>query len=234
MSMAMAGPSRLVRPLIAGSWAETLACRRYHSTSRDHLRSGKLPSSPSLQDDRLRRHPSSLAPVWPSHISPNGAQTHLRTSLRHLHTSVRRLRRPPPSTTTSTSTLPPSSSAASTKASPSPESKDVRIDPDAVSKAVSESSQAKTDWTIILKLAENIWPKGATKTKVRVLGALALLIGGKVLNVQVPFFFKQIVDSLNVPITENTTVWVLAGASIAGCAFSFLLSSLTRTELADM
>jgi hypothetical protein len=37
------------------------------------------------------------------------------------------------------------------------------------------------------------------------------------LNVQVPFFFKQIVDSLNVPITESTTVWVLAGASIAGC-----------------
>jgi hypothetical protein len=38
-----------------------------------------------------------------------------------------------------------------------------------------------------------------------------------VLNVQVPFFFKQIVDSLNVEITAETTVWVLAGASIAGC-----------------
>jgi len=47
--------------------------------------------------------------------------------------------------------------------------------------------------------------------------ALGLLVAGKLLNVQVPFFFKQIVDSLNVPITESTTVWVLAGASIAGC-----------------
>ena len=84
---------------------------------------------------------------------------------------------------------------------------------------MSDKSQAKTDWAIILKLAENIWPKGpgSLSVKTRVVGALALLIGGKILNVQVPFFFKQIVDSLNVPITESTTVWVLAGASIAGC-----------------
>jgi ABC transporter ATM len=52
---------------------------------------------------------------------------------------------------------------------------------------------------------------------VRVLAALGLLVGGKLLNVQVPFFFKDIVDSLNVEITANTGVWVLAGASVAGC-----------------
>lgn len=37
------------------------------------------------------------------------------------------------------------------------------------------------------------------------------------MNVQVPFFFKEIVDAMNVEITSDTTVWVLAGASIAGC-----------------
>jgi len=82
---------------------------------------------------------------------------------------------------------------------------------------VSEKEQTWTDWAIIKKLAVNIWPKNAFQTKVRVVGALALLVGGKVLNVQVPFFFKDIVDSLNVPITSDTTVWVLAGTAIAGC-----------------
>ena len=39
----------------------------------------------------------------------------------------------------------------------------------------------------------------------------------QVLNVQVPFFFKDIVDALNVPITADSTVWVLGGAAISGC-----------------
>lgn len=91
------------------------------------------------------------------------------------------------------------------------------VDPDQVSKAITEKQQAKADWRIIIQLARNVWPKNSPGIKVRVAGALGLLIAGKLLNVQVPFFFKQIVDSLNVPITESTTVWVLAGASIAGC-----------------
>jgi ABC transporter ATM len=91
------------------------------------------------------------------------------------------------------------------------------VDPDQVSKAITEKQQAKADWRIIIQLARNVWPKNSPGIKIRVAGALGLLIAGKLLNVQVPFFFKQIVDSLNVPITESTTVWVLAGASIAGC-----------------
>jgi len=42
-----------------------------------------------------------------------------------------------------------------------------------------------------------IWPKGQFDVKVRVLAAVGLLGLSKVLNVQVPFLFKQIVDSLN-------------------------------------
>lgn len=91
------------------------------------------------------------------------------------------------------------------------------IDPDQPTKEISEKSQAKADWRIIIQLARNVWPKNSPGVKVRVAGALGLLVAGKLLNVQVPFFFKQIVDNLNVPITESTTVWVLAGASIAGC-----------------
>lgn len=101
--------------------------------------------------------------------------------------------------------------------SPSPETSNTAINLDQPTKAISEKSQAKADWRIILQLARNIWPKDNNGVKIRVAGALGLLIAGKLLNVQVPFFFKYIVDSLNVPITESTTVWVLAGASIAGC-----------------
>lgn len=42
----------------------------------------------------------------------------------------------------------------------------------------------------------------------------------KLLNVQVPFYFKSIVDSLNIPLSELTaeqTVWALGGTAIVGC-----------------
>ncbi|UZJ54753.1 hypothetical protein CBS101457_004073 [Exobasidium rhododendri] len=82
--------------------------------------------------------------------------------------------------------------------------------------------QRTADWSIIRKLIGHIWPKGDTGTKTRVILALALLIGGKLLNVQVPFFFKAIVDQLNetvnapLDMTNPNTVWVVAGASILG------------------
>jgi ABC transporter ATM len=39
----------------------------------------------------------------------------------------------------------------------------------------------------------------------------------EVLNVQIPFIFKNVVDSLNVDIHSGSTVWVLAGSLILGC-----------------
>ena len=138
---------------------------------------------------------------------PPSKAPRLSHPIRSFTTSQSRLVPPPATTTASPSTNPANAPLLPNKS----------IDPDAVSKIVSEKSQAKTDWTIIKKLAVNIWPKESFSTKARVVGALVLLVGGKVLNVQVPFFFKDIVDSLNVPITADTTVWVLAGAAIAGC-----------------
>lgn len=88
---------------------------------------------------------------------------------------------------------------------------------DVASKAVPEKKQALTDWSILKQLASNVWPKDKPGVKARVLLALSLLVAGKVLNVQVPFFFKNIIDSLNVPLSDNMTVWTVAGASILGC-----------------
>lgn len=76
------------------------------------------------------------------------------------------------------------------------------------------------------RLAVNIWPKGDNEVKIRVVAALTLLVAGKVLNVQVPFFFKEIVDSMNVTITSSSTVWLLAGSAILGYASSRIFSTL--------
>jgi ABC transporter ATM len=37
------------------------------------------------------------------------------------------------------------------------------------------------------------------------------------LNVQVPFFFKNVIDSLNITIPEDGTLWAICGAAIIGC-----------------
>lgn len=51
---------------------------------------------------------------------------------------------------------------------------------------------------ILKTLFKYIWPKNDNKVKFRVLIALSLLILAKVLNVEVPFFFKSIVDDMNI------------------------------------
>lgn len=86
--------------------------------------------------------------------------------------------------------------------------------------------QRMVDWAIIKKLVQYVWPKGDFGTKQRVVLALALLIGGKLLNVQVPFFFKAIVDRLNdvvnapLDMTNPNTVWVVAGSAVLGYGFA--------------
>ena len=47
-------------------------------------------------------------------------------------------------------------------------------------------------------LLVTIWPKNKPSFKLRVIFALSLLIASKLLNVEVPFFFKKIIDEMNV------------------------------------
>lgn len=49
----------------------------------------------------------------------------------------------------------------------------------------------------------------------------------KVLNVQVPLIFKDVIDALNIEFTSDSTVWVLAGSLILGCS---LRSGFAHTE----
>ncbi|KAL8771760.1 MAG: hypothetical protein Q9209_002951 [Squamulea sp. 1 TL-2023] len=80
---------------------------------------------------------------------------------------------------------------------------------------VSDKEQRKADWAIIKEMVQYLWPKDDFGTKVRVSTALALLVGSKVLNIQVPFYFKSIVDSLNIDFAAVAgTAWTVGGSII--------------------
>ncbi|KAI0745937.1 P-loop containing nucleoside triphosphate hydrolase protein [Earliella scabrosa] len=95
---------------------------------------------------------------------------------------------------------------------------------DAVHVTVSE--QRKRDWNIVQKLAENLWPKDDWKTRGRVVLGFGLLISGKLLNVQVPLLFKQVIDALNLDVHAVSTVWVVAGSLILGYGAARIGSTL--------
>jgi len=88
------------------------------------------------------------------------------------------------------------------------------IDPlAAVDKTAQE--QRKADWAILKEMSRYLWPKDSWGDKMRVILSVGLLVGAKVLNVQVPFYFREIVDSLNIDFsTTGGTAATVAGAMI--------------------
>lgn len=89
-----------------------------------------------------------------------------------------------------------------------------RKDPLAVDNKTNKE-QRKADWAIMKEMAKYLWPKDNMGTRFRVGLSLALLVGAKVLNVQVPFYFKNIVDSMNIDFaTVGGTATTVAGSMI--------------------
>ncbi|KAA1479447.1 P-loop containing nucleoside triphosphate hydrolase protein [Dentipellis sp. KUC8613] len=86
----------------------------------------------------------------------------------------------------------------------------------AAADAVSVKEQRRRDWSIIRQLAVHIWPKDDWGTRGRVVLGVGLLVAGKVLNVQVPFFFRDIINYLDVPVNADSTVYVVCGSAILG------------------
>ncbi|EAS36367.2 iron-sulfur clusters transporter atm1, mitochondrial [Coccidioides immitis RS] len=100
-----------------------------------------------------------------------------------------------------------------------PENKAPKLEntkPDLLGEAtVTRQAQRKADWAIMREMTKYLWPKDDWGTKLRVGVALSLLIGGKILNVNVPFYFKQIVDSMNIDFAAlGGTAWTVAGSMI--------------------
>lgn len=238
-----AGPGRAYRPIDqryaltkAHDRVATVASSLLHSPSRpphSHtpptimhitgLRASRAAGgvlSSAMSSSRIQAGPLRLARGISSCARSRPSQSR---TLAALTPPVAKSLRPPRAAFLSTTafrsepTKAPTSSSSSPSSSPPP----TAVNPDVASQKVSEKKQAQTDYTILRQLATNVWPKGNTGVKIRVVTALTLLVAGKVLNVQVPFFFKEIVDGLNVPITSDTAVWTIAGAAIAGCEHRF-------------
>ncbi|KAK9447068.1 ABC transporter-like protein [Limtongia smithiae] len=94
-------------------------------------------------------------------------------------------------------------------------------------KVVPPKQQRQADWAILKEMVQYLWPKGQTSVKIRVILALVLLVGAKVLNVQVPFYFKAIVDEMNIDFVNYAgTVWTVVGAAVAGYGLARVGSAL--------
>lgn len=81
-----------------------------------------------------------------------------------------------------------------------------------------ESGPKESEVHILKELFSYIWPRNHAGTKARVLIALGLLVSGKLLNIEVPFFFKRIVDGMNIDF--NTTGGVIT-TSVFACIFAY-------------
>lgn len=80
---------------------------------------------------------------------------------------------------------------------------------------LSNKEQRKADWAIIKDMAKYLWPKDDMGTRFRVGLSVAFLVGAKLLNVQVPFYFKSIVDDMNIDFAAvGGTAMTVAGATI--------------------
>ncbi|KAJ3055007.1 Iron-sulfur clusters transporter atm1, mitochondrial [Rhizophlyctis rosea] len=92
--------------------------------------------------------------------------------------------------------------------------------------AYPESGTWAADWRIIKQLSSYLWPKGEYGIKARVVVAVSLLIGGKLLNVNVPILFKYIVDALGAESAVGASVMTVAGTVLVGYGAARLGSSL--------
>ncbi|XP_068668673.1 ABC transporter B family member 25, mitochondrial [Aristolochia californica] len=78
------------------------------------------------------------------------------------------------------------------------------------------------DTRILKTLAKYLWLKDNFEFRVRIFVALGLLVGAKVLNVQVPFLFKLAVDWLSTATGSNSTI---TSASVSNSALVALFVS---------
>ncbi|KAE9979413.1 Iron-sulfur clusters transporter atm1, mitochondrial [Venturia inaequalis] len=68
---------------------------------------------------------------------------------------------------------------------------------------VSTAQQRKADWAILKEMTAYLWPKNDLNTRVRVL------------NVQIPFYFKSIVDNMNIDfLATSGTAWTVVGSLV--------------------
>lgn len=65
------------------------------------------------------------------------------------------------------------------------------------------NGQSNMEWKILSEISKHLWPSSdntpdAASVKARVVGSFSLLIASKLISIQVPFIFKDLIDSLQV------------------------------------
>lgn len=135
------------------------------------------------------------------------------------------------STSTSTST---SKTTPKTLLKPPPKVKPPIQDNDTTSSGSSSSSENSESF-MLKSLFKTIWPKNNLNFKIRVIIALSLLVGAKILNVQVPFYFKQIIDTMNIDWTNEVGVFLTVIGSLilayGGARFGAVLFGELRNAI---
>jgi hypothetical protein len=66
-----------------------------------------------------------------------------------------------------------------------------------------------------------------TEMKGRVVASLALLVGAKLINVQVPFILKDAIDTLNIAVETGTIATSVPISALIGCNMPKLLGFLS-------
>ncbi|KAH7080788.1 P-loop containing nucleoside triphosphate hydrolase protein [Paraphoma chrysanthemicola] len=94
---------------------------------------------------------------------------------------------------------------------------------------LSTKEQRKADWAIMKEMSKYLWPKDNMGTRFRVGLSVGLLVGAKLLNVQVPFYFKSIVDSMNIDfVAVGGTAYTVAGSMILAYGITRMGATLSQ------
>lgn len=108
-----------------------------------------------------------------------------------------------------------------------------KTDPLLQEQVLTNKEQRKADWAIMKEMSAYLWPKDNLGTRFRVGLSVGLLVGAKLLNVQVPFYFKSIVDAMNIDFAAvGGTATTVAGSMIIACKLDptmHLSSTLAET-----
>lgn len=104
------------------------------------------------------------------------------------------------------------------KSTTSGQQKSSKSSPSASTATLVKKHLMSRELRMMTSLLTTIWPKDNPNFKFRVVVAIGLLIGSKLLNVEVPFFFKKIIDNMNVDWTLELGV---LGTSAIALVFAY-------------
>jgi ATP-binding cassette subfamily B (MDR/TAP) protein 7 len=106
-----------------------------------------------------------------------------------------------------------------------------KADPLLQEQTLTSKEQRKADWAIVREMSQYLWPKDSLGTRFRVGLSVGLLVGAKLLNVQVPFYFKSIVDSMNIDFAAvGGTATTVAGSMVVACKLDPAMHLLPRLD----